>query len=139
MLTFEHLLSHFEGVQRYRDGYIARCPAHRDRSPSLSISESGDRFLLHCFAGCTSLDICKLVGIKLNDLFKSPKFSSKPESPKEKRAREACNELRSVITKRERVLPITVLFTTPENLDHAIARALGLAVEQQLVRICWEP
>jgi len=32
--------------------WMARCPAHDDRSPSLSITERGDKVLLHCFAGC---------------------------------------------------------------------------------------
>ena len=31
----------------------ARCPAHADRSPSLSIGVGSDgRILLHCLAGC---------------------------------------------------------------------------------------
>ena len=30
----------------------ARCPAHDDHSPSLSISEADDRLLVHCHAGC---------------------------------------------------------------------------------------
>jgi hypothetical protein len=33
---------------------MARCPAHDDREPSLSICESGDgRMLVHCHAGCS--------------------------------------------------------------------------------------
>ena len=45
-------LDRLEGV-RGRDGkFMARCPAHDDRGPSLSIGE-GDRgsVLIHCFAG----------------------------------------------------------------------------------------
>lgn len=35
-------------------GWLARCPGHNDRSPSLSIHESDDgRTLLRCFAGCS--------------------------------------------------------------------------------------
>ena len=35
------------------NGWSARCPAHDDREPSLSISEGVDRkILLHCFTGC---------------------------------------------------------------------------------------
>lgn len=34
-------------------GGLCRCPAHEDRSPSLSVSETRDgRVLVHCFAGC---------------------------------------------------------------------------------------
>ena len=32
---------------------MARCPAHRDRTPSLSISERDGRILVHCHAGCS--------------------------------------------------------------------------------------
>lgn len=40
-------------ARRSGDGYIACCPAHNDRNPSLSISEGDDgRPLVHCFAGC---------------------------------------------------------------------------------------
>lgn len=32
---------------------IARCPAHLDRKPSLSITGKGGKVLVHCHAGCT--------------------------------------------------------------------------------------
>jgi hypothetical protein len=39
-------------------GWMARCPAHRDRTPSLSIREADDgRLLLKCFAGCSWADL----------------------------------------------------------------------------------
>lgn len=31
---------------------MCRCPAHKDRTPSLSVTERPDRVLVHCFAGC---------------------------------------------------------------------------------------
>jgi hypothetical protein len=38
-------------------GYMAPCPAHDDRSPSLSITERGGRILVHCHAGCPQAHI----------------------------------------------------------------------------------
>lgn len=39
--------------RRHKWGWIARCPAHRDRTPSLSIREGKDgRPVVNCFAGC---------------------------------------------------------------------------------------
>lgn len=32
--------------------WMARCPAHPDRRPSMSIAQRGDSILIHCFAGC---------------------------------------------------------------------------------------
>jgi len=45
--------SRLEGIRPSGEGYIARCPAHEDRSPSLSVSvnETG-KLLVHCHAGC---------------------------------------------------------------------------------------
>ncbi|MEJ5370248.1 MAG: CHC2 zinc finger domain-containing protein [Bryobacteraceae bacterium] len=41
------------GGRRSGDGWMARCPAHDDRNPSLSVNERGGRVLVHCFAGCS--------------------------------------------------------------------------------------
>lgn len=50
--------------------WIARCPAHEDRRPSLGISELPDgRILIHCFAGCDSGDILAAINLTFSDLF----------------------------------------------------------------------
>jgi hypothetical protein len=54
------------------DGWSAKCPAHDDRTPSLSISEGADsRILLKCHAGCGTEEIVAALGLKLSDLFAS--------------------------------------------------------------------
>ena len=52
--------------------YSARCPAHEDRNPSLSIRETDDRLLLRCHAGCYANEIVAAVGLSLADLFNTP-------------------------------------------------------------------
>ncbi len=50
--------------------WMARCPAHDDREPSLQISEGTEgRVLLKCFAGCSIEAITRVIGIALSDLF----------------------------------------------------------------------
>ena len=45
-------------ARRTGRGWVARCPAHDDRTPSLSIRETDDgRLLLKCFAGCSWPDL----------------------------------------------------------------------------------
>lgn len=54
------------------DQWLACCPAHEDRSPSLSIKQTDDRLLVHCFAGCPAGDVLAAVGLGLRDLFDKP-------------------------------------------------------------------
>lgn len=51
-------------------GWQARCPAHEDKTPSLSITESADgKVLFHCHAGCQITEIMAAVGLTYNDIF----------------------------------------------------------------------
>lgn len=64
------ILHHFEGVRKTGpDKFQARCPAHADKSPSLSIREMADgRVLLHCFAGCEVEAVLGAVGLTFRDV-----------------------------------------------------------------------
>ena len=60
------------------DRWMARCPAHEDRGPSLSIREVDGKVLLHCFgAGCSALEVVEAWGLTLSDLFDEPPRESR--------------------------------------------------------------
>ena len=59
-------------VAKGADRWMACCPAHEDGSPSLSIQRTGDRVLVHCFAGCGTAEVVEAVGLSLSDLFDEP-------------------------------------------------------------------
>lgn len=65
------LLGQLKSVRETASGrWIACCPAHSDKTPSLAIREAEDgRILLHCFAGCTPLEVLGAVGLTMADLF----------------------------------------------------------------------
>ncbi len=64
------LLSRLDRVRPAGAGrWTARCPAHDDRSPSLSIHDTGERALIHCFGGCDPTDILAAVGLQWSDLY----------------------------------------------------------------------
>ena len=69
MNPVELMLSKLHDTKRNGKGWHARCPAHDDRRPSLSIAEGDDgRALVNCHAGCTPEAIVEAVGLKLADL-----------------------------------------------------------------------
>jgi len=71
-----------------KDSFIACCPAHKDRSPSLAIKfGQGGRTLLHCFAGCEVGDILDSVGLTMDDLFDEPLRHNKPLTSEQEQRR----------------------------------------------------
>lgn len=82
-----------ERVQKARkvsaDSYMACCPAHDDKSPSMRITQRDGRVLIHCMAGCTPDDILDAIGLKWNDLYedkwdaaKAAAFAQKTRMPR---------------------------------------------------------
>lgn len=66
----DRVLSRLESVKRSGAGWIARCPAHDDHHPSLSVQEGRDgRVLLKCHAGCLPKQIVRALGLEMRDLF----------------------------------------------------------------------
>jgi hypothetical protein len=72
---------------RGTDRWLAQCPAHEDRTPSLTIRQTDDRALIRCFAGCSAADIVSAIGLQLSDLFDDCQ-PTKPD-PKVSRRRRA--------------------------------------------------
>lgn len=68
------LIPKLRGVKFFAgDRFIARCPAHQDRSPSLAGRLKPDgRILMHCFAGCEPDAILSAIGLNFGDLFPAP-------------------------------------------------------------------
>src|SRR5690349_11810141 len=57
-------------VKRAGAGFLACCPAHGDRNPSLSVKRGDDgRVLLNCQTGCSFADIAAALGIEQRELF----------------------------------------------------------------------
>lgn len=61
------------GPRRSGGGWQARCPAHEDSNPSLSVNEADDgRVLLHCHTGCDLASVLVAAKLTTADLFPEP-------------------------------------------------------------------
>jgi len=82
MKAIDNLLARLSGVKKSGDGWVARCPAHEDKNPSLSIKTGEDgRILLICRAGCEVERIVDALGMKMSDLFE-PRTNTKGTASK---------------------------------------------------------
>ncbi len=65
-----HLILTKTRAKKQGAGWQGHCPAHKDKSPSLSIDQGSDtRILLKCHTGCNIDSICSALGVTQADLF----------------------------------------------------------------------
>ncbi len=96
-MSADILLQHLQKVKRTKPGsWLACCPAHEDKTASLSIRELDDgRVLVHCFAGCSVHEIIGAVGLDMADLF-PPRDDGKHIYKGERRPFPAADILRAI-------------------------------------------
>ena len=87
MANLDTVLSRLDKVKSYGNNkWLAICPAHNDKRPSLNIKLTDDgKILIKCWAGCEITAIVTALGLELQDLFpdkisytkrsKPPKFN----------------------------------------------------------------
>jgi hypothetical protein len=68
-MTLDEFISRLDGTRRSGRGWLAKCPAHPDKNPSLSIHNGERGLLVKCWAGCTLQEICSALDIREADLF----------------------------------------------------------------------
>jgi DNA primase len=87
-MSVEAILMMLEGVKSSgANRWMALCPVHGDRSPSMGIKECDDgTVLMNCFAcGANGVDVAEAVGVSTSELF--PFDSNRPTGPtREQRA-----------------------------------------------------
>ena len=136
-MNVEAVLARLQGVRCNGEQWTAQCPAHADKSPSLSVRSGNSKVLLHCFAGCTVEAICAVLGIKVSDLFAERREAQRPEPDIVRHVQRQLTGLRSRLTPSDRERAVTVVLADETDLDVAIARALALAIEGELVQVAF--
>ena len=67
LMTFEEFLARLSGCRAAGSRRTAKCPAHDDRNPSLSICLGDDGHkLVKCHAGCRTEDVLAAMGLPMS-------------------------------------------------------------------------
>jgi DNA primase len=154
MVTFEDLIARLQ-AKRVGSTWMAKCPAHDDRNPSLSINQKNGKILVKCFAGCeqqqviaalTVLGLWESISLSFDQRFErvyqySDEYGNplyevvRLHSPKEFRQRYADNggrytwkkHPRQVLYRLREVLESPVVFVVEGEKDVETLRANGFA------------
>ncbi len=80
-MSVENILNNLRKVKKVGPGrWIACCPAHDDKSPSLSIKDSGGTVLMKCWSGgCGAMDILGAIGLEPGEMFPPGDGTWKPD------------------------------------------------------------
>lgn len=109
--------------------WFARCPAHEDKTPSLSITETHDRFLLHCFAGCDTEDVLQAIGLDFPDILPARHGYEGAQRPATQRV-DAHEVLASLDHESLTVAIIGADFIERRSLDERTWQRLATAVQR---------
>jgi hypothetical protein len=128
MTAAARLLDRLDGVRQTGPGrWLARCPAHEDHTPSLSIRDADDRVLLHCFGGCDAGDVTAAIGLKLADLYDRPLDHHRPPT----RSRiPACDALQAIDGEALTAVIIAADMRQHREIDEATWERLALAAQR---------
>ncbi len=86
--ALDRLLAVLPDAHELRDGnWEATCPSHLDHDPSLVVTASGDRVLVHCRAGCTAGDVVHALGLPLSALWARDPLPQKAAAPAHEKRR----------------------------------------------------
>lgn len=102
--------------------WVARCPAHNDRHPSLRIRRGKHAVLLKCWAGCPLGDILQALGLSTRDLFPGDALTpAQRRQAAEERARLAAAALANSAEERRRADDFRKLDALVSFLGHKLA------------------
>ena len=124
MIHIDDLLGRLDKVRKGQTGqWMACCPAHHDRTPSLKVTQRVDgKISLHCFAGCHINDICESIGIRVTDLY--PNTNTHPDEvlPEWKR-----QKLRKALFDAQ-------LYVELARADHALGRNVTPSEAEKVIK-----
>lgn len=91
-----NLLNRLDGVKdNGRSKWLAKCPAHKDKRPSLSVREADSgAVLVKCWTGCTVAEIAGAVGLDVSELFPPRENFSDGKAQRRERVITAADGLR---------------------------------------------
>ncbi len=128
-MAINDILNRLDRVKETGNGkYLACCPAHDDKSPSLAIGETDDGLvLLHCFVGCDTESILSALSLEFSDLYLKPLGNHFKPSPMRVSPREI---LASLDHESLVVALIGADFIKRQSLDDATWKRLAKAVNR---------
>lgn len=69
-IMIDKILNRLNKVKTTGSGkYKACCPAHNDSNPSLVITDTNEKILVKCWAGCSTEEILNAMDLTWSDLF----------------------------------------------------------------------
>lgn len=132
-MSIETLLSRLHKVKRRSNNqWMACCPVHQEKTPSLSIKDDNGTVLIHCFGcGAGGVDVCGALDVEPSELFPpSDGFDASKRRPARNTGHEPDQVLFAVVMEI-----VAVQLIAEEMAKNCIDEATKLRLEMASKRI----
>ncbi len=129
-MTIETFLNKLQKVKRLKNGeWVACCPVHDDKSPSLSITDDNGKVLIYCFGcGAKAPEIAGALGVDISELF-PPKENYDPNI-KQTRKYFPANQIYESLTDETMVILIIANDMLKNGIQKETYDRLSLAIKR---------
>lgn len=130
-MSLETLLSRLEKVRKRGGGqWMACCPVHQEKTPSLSIKDDHGTIVMKCFGcGASGIDVIHAIGMEPSDLF-PPSDDRYCEQPKKRTYFPADQVLEALIMESTVVYMIASDMAHGQKIDEQTKERLLKAVSR---------
>ena len=137
-MSVNKILNKLEKVKSNGNGsFMACCPAHADRSPSLSVKDNGDgRIMLKCFAGCETIDILQTIGLDWDDVM-PPKIEKPVHVIKSKEHKIYITDAINIIRNESRIITLAAI-DIQKNIKMSEAEVNRVKIAMNRINIALE-
>jgi len=132
-MVLEECLNLLQSPRKSGKGWIAYCPSHPDKTPSLSIKEGVKGLLLKCWAGCQLRDICSALNLTVSDLFYDQNMS--PGIIRRHRVERRCEKAKSEVERMVTGFQIDAVREAERYLKTMIGTDISTLNDRQLSKL----
>jgi len=136
-VSIQTILSKLQKVRNRGGGkWMACCPVHQEKTPSLSIKDDNGHILIHCFGcGASGVDICGAIGEDVSELFQPSDYSNYDSKEYERASKYRAYFPADQVLEALQTETLVVLMITEDVLKNGITEPVRERLLQSINRI----
>ena len=136
-MSIQTILSKLHKVRSRGGGkWMACCPVHHDKTPSVSIKDDNGTILMKCWGcGASGVDICAAIGEDVSELFPETDYSNYSHSDYERSAKHRSYFPAEQVLEALQTETLVVYMIAKDIIENGITEPVKERLMQSVIRI----